>query len=48
MVKNMPVTQRCNNAGPLGKPIPTKTAALALVLAARLRELAGSLPRLRR
>ena len=47
MLKNMPLNQRCNNAGPLGKPIPTQTAALAAVLTARLRELASSLPRLR-
>lgn len=35
----MPVTQRCNYAGPLGKPVPTRSfaAALAAVLAGALR-----------
>jgi hypothetical protein len=43
---NMPVTQRCNYAGSLGKTVPTRSYAftLALSLAARLR---GALPRLR-
>jgi hypothetical protein len=43
---NMPVTQRCNYAGSLGKTLPTRSFAftLALSLAARLR---ASLPRLR-
>jgi hypothetical protein len=36
---NMPVTQRCNYAGSLGKSLPTRSFALtlALSLAARLR-----------
>jgi hypothetical protein len=36
---NMPVTQRCNYAGSLGKAVPTRSFAytLALSLAARLR-----------
>jgi hypothetical protein len=36
---NMPVTQRCNYAGSLGKSVPTRSLAytLALSLAARLR-----------
>lgn len=34
----MPVTQRCNYAGPLGKLIPTRSFAFSLV--ARLRGLA--------
>jgi hypothetical protein len=41
---NMPVTQRCNYAGPFGQLIPTRSFAFALV--ARLRDL--SLARLRR
>jgi hypothetical protein len=43
---NMPVTQRCNYAGTLGKPVPTRSfaAALASALGARLRSLAA-LPR---
>jgi hypothetical protein len=32
----MPVTQRCNYAGPLGKPVPTRS--LATTLAAILAE----------
>jgi hypothetical protein len=40
---NMPITQRCNYAGPLGKLIPTRS--LAFVLYTRLR---GALPGLRR
>ena len=38
----MPVTQRCNYAGPLGHPIPTRSlaSAWASALAARLRSLA--------
>jgi hypothetical protein len=32
---NMPVTQRCNYAGPLGKLIPTRSFAFTLI--ARLR-----------
>jgi hypothetical protein len=40
---NMPVTQRCNYAGPLGNLIPTRS--FAFVLYTRLR---GALPRLRR
>lgn len=47
MLKNMTIAQRCSNAGPLGKAIPTQRVALAAVLAARLRGLASSLPRLR-
>jgi len=39
----MPVTQRCNYAGPLGKLIPTRS--FAFVLYTRLR---GALPGLRR
>jgi hypothetical protein len=44
---NMPVTQRCNYAGSLGKTLPTRSYAftLALSLAARLR---AALPGLRR
>ena len=38
--ENMPVTQRCNYAGPLGKLIPTRSFAFSLV--ARLRGLAGA------
>ena len=34
---NMPLTQRCNYAGPLGKLIPTRSFAFAVV--ARLRRL---------
>jgi hypothetical protein len=40
---NMPLTQRCNYAGPLGQLIPTRS--FAFVLYTRLR---GALPRLRR
>jgi hypothetical protein len=40
---NMPVTQRCNYAGPLGNLIPTRS--FAFILVARLRD---ALPRLRR
>jgi hypothetical protein len=40
---NMPVTQRCNYAGPLGNLIPTRS--FAFVLFTRLRD---ALPRLRR
>jgi hypothetical protein len=40
---NMPVTQRCNYAGPLGKLIPTRS--FAFVLYTRLRD---ALPGLRR
>jgi hypothetical protein len=40
---NMPVTQRCNYAGPLGQLIPTRS--FASVLFERLR---SALPRLRR
>jgi hypothetical protein len=38
----MPITQRCSNAGPLGKSIPTRSlaAALASMLATHLRGLA--------
>jgi len=39
----MPLTQRCNYAGPLGKLIPTRS--FAFVLYARLRD---ALPGLRR
>ena len=37
----MPITQRCSNAGPLGKLIPTRSlaAVLASRVAARLRGL---------
>jgi hypothetical protein len=41
----MPLTQRCNYAGPFGKLIPTRSFAVALV--ERLRSLGSSLPRLR-
>jgi hypothetical protein len=43
---NMPVTQRCNYAGTLGKPVPTRSrrTALAGMLVTRLRRLA-TLPR---
>ena len=43
----MPITQRCNNAGPLGKSIPTRSLAaeLASELAARLRDMRLPLPR---
>jgi hypothetical protein len=40
---NMPVTQRCNYAGPLGKLIPTRS--IAFILLARL---LGALPRFSR
>ena len=38
----MPITHRCNYAGPLGKLIPTRS--LAFAMAARLRELVLPLP----
>jgi len=41
----MPITHRCNYAGPLGKLIPTRSFAFAM--AARLRELVLPLPALR-
>jgi hypothetical protein len=41
---NMPVTQRCNYAGPLGKPVPTRS--LLSAVSQRLRGL--SLPLSRR
>jgi hypothetical protein len=34
---NMPVTQRCNYAGPLGKLIPTRSIAFTLAHALKLR-----------
>jgi hypothetical protein len=34
---NMPITQRCNYAGPLGKLIPTRSFAFALAHALTLR-----------
>jgi hypothetical protein len=40
---NMPLAQRCNYAGPLGQPIPTRS--LAFTLYTRLR---AALTRLRR
>jgi hypothetical protein len=40
---NMPVTQRCNYAGPLGKLIPTRSVAFTLVT-----RLLAALPRLSR
>jgi hypothetical protein len=43
-INNMPVTQRCNYAGPFGQPIPTRSFAFTLV--ARL--LSFKLARLRR
>jgi hypothetical protein len=36
---NMPITQRCNYAGPFGQLIPTRSFAFALM--ARLRGLRG-------
>ena len=43
---NMPLTQRCNYAGSLGKPVPTRSFLSAV--SQRLRGLALPLPRLRR
>jgi hypothetical protein len=43
----MPVTQRCNYAGPLGQLIPTRSLALTLYTRLYTR-LCAALPRLRR
>jgi hypothetical protein len=42
---NMPLTQRCNYAGSLGKPVPTRSFLSAV--SRRLRGLVVPLPRLR-
>jgi hypothetical protein len=42
---NMPLTQRCNYAGSLGKPVPTRSFLSAV--SRRLRSLVVPLPRLR-